>query len=140
MTGTRYARGALTHDKIRTFCFETASAPRRLFFILFFYPSLPLHLLSLPACLVTEPRFVSFSHPAAIQCLMLWMRLARRTDWLLALRNQANACESSARVSENGEMCYAHATKCLCRRRLTRLFIADDDALILCIIAVKNLR
>lgn len=123
--------GPLRTRYARIFCFETASAPRRLFFILFFYPSLPLHLLSFPACLVTEPRFVSFSHPAAIQCLMLWMRLARRTDWLLTLRNQANACESSARVRWRNVLCTCYHSKCLCRRRLTRLFIADDDALIL---------
>jgi len=51
-----------------------------------FFP-LPLSLISLRAF----SHGVSFSHPVAIQCLMLWMRLACGTDWPLALRNRASA-------------------------------------------------
>jgi len=104
----RYARRALTHDKIRTSCFEFFF----FFFFLFFFP-FPLSLIS-PRAFSYE---VSFSYPAAIQCLMLWMRLAG-TDWPLALRNRASA--SRVKVPRKREWRNVLRTccrgKCLCRR------------------------
>lgn len=129
-TGTRYALGPFTHDKIRVSCFKTARAPHRiaclvlsfffsflfsrLYVISFFFlclslslsrPSFSLHRLH---TIITETVSSSRSHPAAMhtRCLVLWMRLAHSTarphpDLTNEPASERISCESYARVSEN---------------------------------------
>lgn len=74
---------------------------------LFILSPLSLSLLSLSARLVTRPRFVSFS--------LIPRRSSIRCVWLVEPTNprlwetECLSCESSARVSENEETCYARA-------------------------------
>lgn len=108
-TRTRYARRVLTHDKIHTSCFEAASAPYHVCFFYSFSP-LPLSLISPRAFshgvsfrLVPSPRGDSVSD--ALDAFGLQDRLALGSK----KPSEHVSCESSARVSENEETCYARA-------------------------------
>lgn len=108
--GTRYARRVLTHDKIRTSCFETASAPYHVIcFFLFFFSFSP----SLVSLLARSWSLVS-SRSLSPRRSSVWCSgcvwLARRTSpWLWETERVPFVWESSVRVSENKEMCYARA-------------------------------